>query len=30
MFRHRETLLKVMVGILVIGMLAFLVVPFIQ
>lgn len=30
MFKHRETLQKILVGILVLGMLAFLVVPFIQ
>jgi hypothetical protein len=30
MFKHRETMLRIVVGILVIGMLLFLVVPFIQ
>lgn len=30
MFRHRETLLKVLVGIIVIGMLALFVTPFLQ
>lgn len=30
MFRHRETMLKVLVGIIVIGMLALFVTPFLQ
>ncbi len=30
MFRHRETLLKVLIGIIVIGMLALFVTPFLQ